>query len=356
MQGGFPLVETRQHNVTHKDVAEEVGVSAMTVSRALSGKAHLVSSDTVRRCRNAAEKLGYVPNLMARSLRGEQLRTIVMLAEHMSSHQYLAQLVDTVAHAIEQRGYGVISCQSTGSFRQALKNFKLAGAVIIAPPQRLYQDIEAERRSRRMPSSPAVVIHSAIKQSFFNEVSPDITAFTHASASHLIELGHRHIAYVGGPRADEEPLWFELRRQGIEQALSEHGLPLTHYRHQPCPETELAPAALQQLLARFPETTGVICINDEVAVASVVGAEKMGLRVPRDLSVIGGNDIKLARFFRPALTTLSIDVRTMVETALNLLFDEINQQPRAEETEPVKISMTANLVVRESTGPPPKAS
>ena len=80
------MPERKIKNVTLRDIAERVGVSAMTVSRALSGKEDLVNAETVRRCREAGEALGYVPNLMARSLRGERLNTIVMFAEFISSH------------------------------------------------------------------------------------------------------------------------------------------------------------------------------------------------------------------------------------------------------------------------------
>src|SRR5262245_61507928 len=106
------LVERRTKTVTLKDIADRLGLSAMTVSRALSGKANLVSPETAQRCRDAAKEMGYAPNLMARSLRGEQLSTIVMFAEQISSHHYLAELVDVVSRSIEKRRFGVISCQS----------------------------------------------------------------------------------------------------------------------------------------------------------------------------------------------------------------------------------------------------
>ncbi len=109
------MSERRIKNVTLRDVAEVVGLSAMTVSRALSGKSHLLNPETAKRCREAANELGYVPNLMARGLRGEELHTIVMFAEFISAHNYLAQLVDVVSRSIEERKYGVISCQSISS-------------------------------------------------------------------------------------------------------------------------------------------------------------------------------------------------------------------------------------------------
>lgn len=348
------MAERKIKNVTLRDVAKRVGVSAMTVSRALSSdKSHLVNPETTQRCCQAAEEMGYVPNLMARSLRGEQLHTIVMLAEYISSHHYLAELVDVVSRAIEQRGFSVISCQSITSFRQAMGNFKLAGAAAIAPPEDFYGNPFGHADVSHRHQEPTVIIHSALEQDLFNEVSPDILAFNYQAALHLIELGHRRISYLGGPRLEEESRWFNLRRRGIHQAFGEYNIPVSNLRYQPCPDANLAPAALQQLLTRSPDTSGIMCINDEIAIAAVAGARKMGLRVPEDLSIIGCNDIKLANFFQPALTTLAIDVRSMVETALDLLFEDIRERKTATDGKPVKIKLPANLIVRESTGPPP---
>lgn len=345
-------MERRLKQVTLKDVAEKLGISAMTVSRALSGKEHLVSPETVQRCKEAAQEMGYLPNLMARSLRGEQLNTVVLFAEHISSHHYLAELVDAASHSIERRKFSVISCQSINSFHQTLRNFRLAGAVVIAPPEEFYKDPFGERTYGQLHHSPTVLIHSAAEQNIFNEVSPDITGFCYHAACHLLELGHREIGYLGGPRAEDEPRWFELRRRGIERALTEFDVPRTNLHHQACPDASLAPAALQQLLTRWQGTTAVMCINDEIALASVVGAKEMHLNVPEHLSVVGSNDIKIAQYFRPTLTTLSIDLRGMVETALDLLFDEISDRREVSGREPIKIRLPANLIVRDSTGPP----
>jgi DNA-binding LacI/PurR family transcriptional regulator len=99
-----------------------------------------------------------------------------------------------------------------------------------------------------------------------------------------------------------------------------------------------------------------MCINDECAVAAMTGAEKLGRRVPQELSVVGCNNIKIAGFFRPALTTLSIDIRSMVETALDLLFDDMRVPPDRRRRDPVKILLPASLVVRDSTAPARKTA
>lgn len=343
------MASHKPRNVTLKDVAKRVGVSAMTVSRALSDKSHLVSNETAELCRKIAAEMGYVPNLMARSLRGEQLHTIVMFAEFISSHHYLAELVDLVSRSIEKRKYGVISCQSLHSLHQALKHFNLGGAIIIAPPEEFYADPFGERSIGPIKAPATVLIHSAVEQADFSEVSPDITGFTYHAAEHLLELGHQFIGYVGGPRHEDEPHWFDLRRKGAARALEEHGLPGDNLFHQPCPEPEMGPAAVQQLLKKHKTVSAIMCINDEVAVACIRGAEALGLNVPGDLSIVGCNDIRLARFFRPPLTTLAIDIPAMVDTALNLLMDQMQARETAE---PIKILLPANLIVRESTSPP----
>lgn len=337
-------------NVTLKDIAERVGVSAMTVSRALSGKESLVNPETVRRIRAVAQEMGYSPNLLARSLRGERLPTIVVFAEFISSHQYLASLVDFVARAIESHGYSVIACQSGQSLLESLRQFKLAGAVILAPPESLLFDEKGRPRDRVDAEAPVVLIHSAVEQPLYNEVSPDLTDAAYQSAAHLVGLGHRRIGFLGGPPPEEEPQWFRKRRVGIERALSEGGLPPDVLHYQPCPNADVAPAFVQQMLQRIEGLTGLLCLNDEIALAAISGLHERALRVPRDLSVVGSNDIHLARFFRPALTTISIDIQTMVDTGLNLLFEEIRRGHPAAEAAPVKVLQKCELIVRESSG------
>lgn len=348
--GVHGMSDRKSRNVTLKDVAARVGVSAMTVSRALAGKTHLVSPETAERCKQVAAELGYMPNLMARSLRGEQLKTIVLFAEHISSHHYLAELVDLAARTIEGRKYSVISCQSLRSFHETLRNFRLPGAVIIAPPEEFYADPFGERGIGSVRAPSTVLLHSAVEQNDFNEVSPDIASFNYQAACHLLELGHKHLAYLGGPRIEDEPTWFGLRRQGILKALGEFRLTEDNLAYQSCSAAEMGPAALQQLLGHAPQTTAVMCINDEIAIACIAGAQKLGLTVPRDLSVVGSNNISLARFFTPSITTLAIDIPTLVTSAIDMLFDDmISTKPHAE---PIKIKLPANLIVRDSSAPP----
>jgi DNA-binding LacI/PurR family transcriptional regulator len=106
---------------------------------------------------------------------------------------------------------------------------------------------------------------------------------------------------------------------------------------------------MQQLWRRDPRITGVICLNDELGVAVIDGARRLGKVVPRDLSVVGSNDLKMARFYNPAITTVRINIDALVDTGLNLLFDEINLGTPSQK--PVKMLQKCELIIRESTGP-----
>lgn len=339
----------KSKNVTLKDVAKRAGVSAMTVSRALSGKSSLVTDDTAERCRAAARDLGYVPNLMARSLRGEQLRTIVMFAEFISSHHYLAELVDFVSRAIEARGYGVICCQSLSSFHQSLRQFNLGGAMVIAPPESFYSDPFGEDRIGPVTPPKTVLLHSAFDQKVFSEVSPDISDFCYQAAAYLLQIGHRQIAYIGGPDDADEPRWFGLRRTGILKALREYRLGDEHLVRQPCANPDMGPTAIVQLLSRAPKTTGALCISDEIAIAVVAGAQAQGIAVPEQLSVIGCNNIHLSKYVSPSLTTLSIDVPRMVDQAIEML---LSHDEGGGASGPVAMKIPASLILRDSTAPP----
>ncbi|MEE8170692.1 MAG: LacI family DNA-binding transcriptional regulator [Phycisphaerae bacterium] len=347
---------TRRHgaNVTLKDIAERIGVSAMTVSRALSGKDNLVNARTVRRIRDVADELGYTPNLLARSLRGERLPTIVVFAEFISAHHYLAELMDVVARSIEEHAHGVITCQSSNSLLAALKQFHLSGGVILAPPESLFYDDKGRPVNQIRVQEPIIVIHSAVEQQFLNEISPDLADAAFQAARHLLNLGHRRLGFLGGPAPDEEPHWFQKREEGIRKAMAARDLQDGTLRFQPCPNATAAPAALQHLMRNDPGITALICLNDEIAIAAIHGAQELGRRIPEDLSVVGSNDIRLARFFRPALTTVAIDVHALVENGLGILFEEIRQGGRPQPTgEPVKVLQKCELIIRESTAPAP---
>ncbi|HPF37969.1 MAG TPA: LacI family DNA-binding transcriptional regulator [Phycisphaerae bacterium] len=337
--------------ITLRDVAMKAGVSVMTVSRALSGKSKAVSPATLQKCRSAAAELGYVPNLLARSLRGEQLNTFCMFAEFIANHHYLAECVDLASREIEDRHQTVILCQSLNAFHHAIRSFNLTGALVIAPPESFYEDPFGHRSLGPCAAPVTVLLHSAIAQQAFSEISPDLEDMTFRCADHLIKLGHRHIAYFGGPRSSDEPHWFSLRERGIHRAFDLNGVPRSQLTHQQCTSIDTAPSYVRQLLATAPETTGIMCINDEIAIVVIHALQEIGRSVPSDISVLGCNNLTVGRYCRPAISTFEFDIRGMVQIALDLLIDEM--RARGLQREKLRSIHPGNLVIRESTAPPP---
>lgn len=350
-----PIVKDNIDNrrrVTLRDVAAKAGVSVMTVSRALSGKPKSVSRETLDKCRSAAAELGYVPNLLARSLRGEQLNTFCMFAEFIASHHYLAECVDIASREIEQRHQSVILCQSLNAFQHAIRSFNLSGALVIAPPEAFYDDPFGHKTLGPCAVPATVLLHSAIHQKRFSEISPDLEDMAYRCTDHLLKLGHRHIAYLGGPRAKDEPHWFSLRQRGMYRAMDDHGVPRSHLIQQQCTGIDTAPLYLRQLLATAPNATGVVCLNDDIAIATIHALQEMGKSVPRDISILGCNNLAVSRYFRPSISTFEFDIRGMVQIALDLLIDEMAS--RHDERKHVRSIHPGNLVIRESTARPPQ--
>lgn len=337
--------------VTLRDVAARAGVSVMTVSRALSGKPKSVSPTTLEKCRTAAAELGYVPNLLARSLRGEHLNTFCMFAEFIASHHYLAECVDIASREIEQRHQTVILCQSLHAFQHAIRSFNLNGALVIAPPESFYDDPFGNNTLGPCAAPATVLLHSAIHQQRFSEISPDLEDMSYRCADHLLKLGHRHLAYFGGPRAADEPHWYALRERGMHRAMREHGVPASYLFHQQCTSIDTAPLYVRQMLATNPGTTGVICLNDDIAIAAIHALQEMGKRVPADISILGCNNLAVSRYFRPSISTFEFDIRGMVQIALDLLIDEM--ETHRDDNHRVRSIHPGNLVIRESTARPP---
>ncbi len=340
-----------RRRITLRDVAAKAGVSVMTVSRALSLKPKSVSPATLEKCRTAAAQLGYVPNLLARSLRGEQLNTFCMFAEFIASHHYLAECVDIASREIEQRHQTVILCQSLNAFQHAIRSFNLMGALVIAPPEAFYDDPFGHKSLGPCATPATILLHSAIQQDQFSEISPDLEDMSYRCADHLLKLGHRYLAYVGGPRASDEPNWFALRQRGIHRAMKEHGVSTDGLIQQQCTAIETAPLYLRQLLAAAPQTTGVICLNDDIAIAAIHALQEMGKKVPGDMSVVGCNNLAVSRYFRPSISTFEFDIRGMVQIALDLLIDEMETD--SDRRKRVRSIHPGNLVIRDSTARPP---
>jgi LacI family transcriptional regulator len=334
---------------TIRDVAESSGVSKSTVSNVIRG-ADNVSPSTRRRVLDAVAQLGYRPNALARNLVRQQTSTLGLVVGDLANPFYseLAKLVE--AHASEA-GYTTMICNTDGRAAselarvESLLEHRVAGILMLqfSGDGAIVSELLAQ-------GVPLVVVSCWEKRS--DCVAVDDARAGELAVDHLLELGHRRIAYVSS--ALVEPATDTARRRGYRRALTRAGL-----------DSELAlrlehPAYLRSnsdlrvavaaMLEQPVPPTAFFCSNDLVAVDLIETLEELGHAVPAAVSVIGFDDIALAGLSRVGLTTIEQPREELARVGVALLRRRIE---RGAEPPPVRRKLQASLVVRASTAPPP---
>jgi LacI family transcriptional regulator len=332
---------------TIADVAARAGVSTATVSRVLAGIG-AARPETRRRVHAAARDLGYRPSRVARSLRVRATRTIGLIVTDIAN-PYFPEIVRAVEDAARGLDYAILLCNGgEDAEREAAYLDLLADrrvdAIIVAS-----SGLTA-RHARRLQSAavPVALVNSAPANGMLPAILSDNRAGTRMATEHLLALGHRAIGHVAGPATNAATA---ERIAGVRDALAAAGLgakALTIVRGDG--HAAGAGQAFDQLLARSPGTTAVVCYNDLTAAGVLAAARARSLRVPEDLSVVGFDDIELGRHLDPPLTTVAQDMTTMGRWAVERLAAELAASgplPR-----PEVVYLPVELHVRGSTAAP----
>ena len=334
--------------VTLQSIADEVGVSRMTVSNAFSRPDQL-SADLRARILQAADRLGYVgPDPAARALARGRVGSVGLLLNGDLSEafedQVSAEFVASVADELGKRGLALtVLTPPQGEGFVPARDVAIDGALVYTCEP---QSAGVEWLSRR--ALPVV----AVDQDFGDRV-PGVLVDDHSGASqgarHLLELGHRRIGILAlgldrhGALLQSDSYPSTQRLAGWTETLAEAGVEPTVVR---APYDGGALAGARTLLEDR-SITGVLCFSDVFARAIVQAAEESGRSVPGDLSVVGYDDSPLASANRPTLTTVRQDVTAKGHLAAGMLADLLDGRPALSRLLPV------TLVVRESTGPAP---
>ncbi len=324
------------------DVARRAGVSTKTVSRVLNNEGR-VADDTLARVQAAVAALDYRPNPNARSLAGRRSYLLGLFYDNPSSN-YMADIKAGAIRRCQERGYHLLTepCDAADPHLPRLMvgvaaRFRLDG-LILTPPLVDRDDVLAALAAARVP---VVRIAPRTAPDRTAQVRMDDEAAARLVADHLVALGHRRLGMILG-HPDHGAA--ELRRQGFLDAVAAHGLYLDP-RHM-VPGDFSFPGgfvAAEALLALPDRPTAIFAGNDDMAVATVAAANKHGLQVPRDLSVIGFDDSPIARVIWPPLTTIRQPTMSMAAAAVDLLVGDGAQTRH----------LGFELVVRQSTGPVP---
>ncbi len=337
-----------EKNVTIRDVAREAGVSPGTASRALNDSP-LVAEATRRLVLEAARRLNYQPNILARRLSLGKTLTIAILAPFFTRPAFVARLRGIV-QALQDTSYDLLihnidNVESRALvFEQMLKTRRVDGAIIISLP------LDASTRAIIAQSeTPVVLIDTPASEGLdVSQVVVDDIAGGKQATGHLLSLGHRRIAFLGD-RADPN---FEFtsskhRYQGYLQALRAAGVPQEPRYYRQCDiSRRAARQAALQLFGEQPRPTAIFAASDTQALGVLEAARETGLSVPEDLSVIGYDDLEIADHIQ--LSTVHQQLVTSGERGAHLLLARMNE-PSAPIT---RETLATHVVARRTTAPP----
>jgi DNA-binding LacI/PurR family transcriptional regulator len=341
--------------VSIKDIAKVAGVSHSTVSRALSGSP-LVREETRSRIKQLAQEMGYYPSAVARSLVTRRTLTIGLVVTSVTD-PFWAEVVGGIEGIALERGYSVLLANSNRERQRELAVVQMLGekrvdGIIVAASRvgALYRPVLGEL------GVPIVLInrHSEEKEPTMHSVATDNVQGGYLATRHLLDLGHRRIGYIADP---EDLSSNSDRLRGYRQALLEWDLA---FNLPPDAggstlvvdgngQLEGGWHAMRLLLAASAPVTGVFCYNDLTAIGALRAIREAGKKVPEDVSVIGYDDLAMAAYTDPPLTTVAQAKREMGRQAMEMILQLIA------DTAPVEdIVLPGQLVIRESTGPPPE--
>ncbi|MCJ7551590.1 MAG: LacI family transcriptional regulator [Anaerolineae bacterium] len=343
----------RQHargRVSIKDIAQAAGVTHPTVSRALNDSP-LINEETRTRIKAIAVEMGYIPNAVARSLKAQRSGTMGLVVTSLTDPFFSEVMagVDEVASEAGLSMFVTASHNDPEREMEVVETFhrrRVEGIIVAA--SRLSS--RYRQRLERI-QVPIVLInqHTEDTQPRFHSVAFDEQAGAKLAAEHLVSLGHRRIGYLGlGNRQRSN----RLRLAGYREALREAGIDADPAWALVVPEAEIqargdndvAESSCPSLLNSG--VTAVLCYNDRVAIGALEACRHQGLVVPGTVSIVGFDDIELARWVSPALTTIRQPRLEMGCVAMKMMLDLLNDQPVDNR------NLQPQLVIRQSSAPP----
>ncbi|MFZ6815714.1 LacI family DNA-binding transcriptional regulator [Undibacterium sp. Rencai35W] len=326
-----------QRRLQMADIARLAGVSTSTVSRALSGSS-LVNDETRKRIEELARSLNYTINIGAQNLRLKQNRTVAVVVpydsatrQHLSDPFFLSML-GSLADALTDRGFDMllsrVDAERLDSAAQIYDTGRVLGVILIG--QWRHHDQLNQLAARRVP---IVVWGAQLPQQLYVTVGSDNVMGGLLATEHLIQSGRKHLAFFGDTQLPE----VAHRYEGYCKALSQHGITLDERLVVPASFIEEGGRlAVEELCQRGIAFDGLFACSDLLAMTAINTLREKGFQTPDDVAVVGYDDIELARYFHPPLTTvrqpIALAGQALVD-ALLVLADQRNATPQLLSTE-----------------------
>ena len=325
-----------------QDVAKLAGVGTMTVSRVLNGTAR-VSEETSHRVYQAIERLQYKPNQVARALRGSSSKSIGVLVPYLYDPFFA-----TCAHAIDEvakdHGFSVILTTTNedpkielDAVRQMIQRH-VDGLIVIPAEGSSSNLISPEFRDL-----PIVTLDRPVPHSTFDSVQAENRAAGVLAVNHLVGHGHQRIAFIA---LHKQLFTMKTRYAGYKAAMKDAGLKVE--AHFDCMTQAIVTERMQTLLSRRDRPTALCTANGLTTRYTLQALADLGLEIPRDVALVGFDDVELAELMRPPLTIIRQPVMDLGRTAAELLFKRLDRSAPTEQQQ--NITLPVELVLRSSCG------
>jgi len=315
-----------KQGATIVDIAKKLGLSAMTVSRALTGNPE-VSDKTRQQVVRCAKAMGYQPNRWARSLVTRRSSIIGVVIPDIS-HSFFAKITCGIEEVVETAGYDILLCHSRGDAEREkaeidmLTGSRVDGLIVASEQPEKLPGLFVQLRERDIPF---VLVDRFFPETDFPCVRVDDRAVGKLAANCLADLGHTRIALIEGPSLSTA----SLPRKGYLAALKSRGIESrSEWIVNGDFELDGGREAMRRLLQTEPRPTAVFASNDPMAIGAVYACRDAGLEIPRDISIVGAGNIEGPHHPNPFLTTVDWPREEMGRTAGRLLLEAITTPER----------------------------
>ncbi|NLP49608.1 LacI family DNA-binding transcriptional regulator [Bacillus sp. RO1] len=310
---------------TIKDVAKLAGVAVSTASYALNN-VNKVSPATMKKVQEAARELNYMKNGFASDLKRTKTNTIALILRDLSGPFY-SELIKGVQEVTTAHGYDLIACSSVGGTQSTaakfLKEKRVDGAIILA--HNITNDIVLESAREGFP---IVVLDRKIDHEFVYQVEVDNFHGGYAATEYLINKGYREVGYVSGPMNSHDN---QMRFDGYMAALREHGIQYQNkWKLSGDFTREGGYRATKMLIAQRQLPEAIFYANDEMAIGGLQAFKENKISVPDDISIIGYDDIQMAEYVNPPLTTVRQPKYEVGALAVHVVFQALAKEDTVE--------------------------
>jgi len=337
--------------VTIKDIAKQAGVSHSTVSRALRGSS-LISDDTTSLIKQTASDLGYLPSAAARSLKTNRSQALGVIVSNIDD-PYFSEILQGIEEVAQSHSYSLFMAASQRDSQreqtivQAMRERRVDGVIICSTA---FSDEQSQQLSKY--GIPIVVVNNQAAEDYRYSIYHDDVYGSRQLTRHLIQLGHRKIAYLGNSHSGRTT---QDRLAGFRQEMESAGLsiPANFLYEIPGSELQNTVSAVQHFLDSADYPTALVCFNDMMAIGVLKNLQQRGVRVPEEFSITGFDNIVFSNYTNPPLTTFDQPKRFIGQKAAELILSLLASTSAVNVPEQKIQILRGNLLVRASTAPPP---